>query len=141
MNFDLQEIKALATLMEPSGITEITIEDEGTSLLLKRATCQPASILQPIPTQQMIKKETTKDENITTINSPMAGTFYPAPRLDSEPFVKINSKVTPKTTVCIIDAMKVMNRIDADTTGTIVEILVEIGQAIEKGQPLFRVRK
>jgi acetyl-CoA carboxylase biotin carboxyl carrier protein len=78
--------------------------------------------------------------NLHEIASPMVGTFYRAPSPDSAPYVELGQKVTPDTVVCIIEAMKVMNEIKAETTGTIVEILVENGKSVEFGQPLFRVK-
>ncbi|MHC4455579.1 MAG: acetyl-CoA carboxylase biotin carboxyl carrier protein [Planctomycetota bacterium] len=70
----------------------------------------------------------------------MVGTFYAAPSPDSEPYVEIESQVSPQTVVCIIEAMKVLNEIKAETSGTIAEILVNNGQAIEYGQVLFKVK-
>jgi acetyl-CoA carboxylase biotin carboxyl carrier protein len=75
-----------------------------------------------------------------TITSPMVGTFYRAPAPDAEPYVQVGSRVTEKTIVCIVEAMKLMNEIEADCRGEIVEILAENGQLVEFGQPLFRVR-
>ena len=74
------------------------------------------------------------------IKSPIVGTFYATPSPDSEPYVDIGTEVSPQTVVCIIEAMKVMNEIKAETTGTIVKILVTNGQAVEYGQVLFKVR-
>jgi acetyl-CoA carboxylase biotin carboxyl carrier protein len=76
---------------------------------------------------------------LAEIESPMVGTFYATPSPESEPYVELGSHVEPQTVVCIIEAMKVMNEIKAETSGTIVEILVSNGQAIEYGQVLFRI--
>ncbi|MFB0525064.1 MAG: acetyl-CoA carboxylase biotin carboxyl carrier protein, partial [Phycisphaerae bacterium] len=82
----------------------------------------------------------TKEEELVEIKSPIVGTFYATPSPDSEPYVEVGSHVEPQTVVCIVEAMKVMNEIKAETRGTIVEILVTNGQAAEYGQVLFRVR-
>ena len=83
---------------------------------------------------------TAKREDLLEIKSPIVGTFYEAPSPDSEPYVEAGSRVDPQTVVCIIEAMKVMNEIKAEVSGTIVERTVKNGQAVEYGQVLFRVR-
>ena len=72
-----------------------------------------------------------------TLNAPMVGTFYRAPAPDAKPFVEVGQQIKEGETVCIIEAMKLMNEIEADASGTVVEILVENGQPVEYGQPLF----
>jgi len=79
-------------------------------------------------------------DNLHTITSPMVGTFYAAPSPTSPPYVQKGDKVTPKTIVCIVEAMKLMNEIEAEVSGEIVEVLVENGQLVEFGQPLFLVK-
>jgi len=79
-------------------------------------------------------------EDLVEIKSPIVGTFYVAPSPDSEPYVELGSAVKSQAVVCIIEAMKVMNEIKAETSGTIVEILVTNGQAVEYGQVLFKVK-
>lgn len=87
------------------------------------------------------KQETAADiANLHKITSPMVGTFYQAPSPDAEPFVKKGSVVTKDTVVCIIEAMKLFNEIEAEVNGEIVDILVEDGQLVEYGQPLFLVK-
>lgn len=78
--------------------------------------------------------------NVKEIPSPMVGTFYSASSPDSDPFVKVGAKIGPDSTVCIIEAMKVMNEIKADIAGEIVEVLVENGTPVQYGEPLFRVK-
>ena len=79
-------------------------------------------------------------EETVEIKSPMVGTFYEAPSPDSDPYVEPGAHVDPQTIVCIIEAMKVLNEIRAEISGTVVEKLVKNGQAVEYGQPLFRVK-
>ena len=87
-----------------------------------------------------IKNVKPGNYNLVAIKSPIVGTFYAKPSPDSEPFVEIGSNVGPQTVVCIIEAMKVMNEIKAETSGTIVESFVSDGQAVEYGQVLFKVK-
>ncbi|MCB1161419.1 MAG: acetyl-CoA carboxylase biotin carboxyl carrier protein [Candidatus Krumholzibacteriia bacterium] len=81
------------------------------------------------------------DGDLHVIKAPMVGTFYTAPNPDADPFVSEGSKVTPGTVLCIVEAMKLMNEIESDVSGVVREILVENGQAVEFGQPLFRVER
>lgn len=129
-DFDLQKIKELVALMKAHNLVEIEIMHGDDKVLLKRASRQIKAISEPVLEQQ----------HLEVIKSPTVGTFYAALGPDSEPYVEIGSEVTSQTTVCIIDVMKVMNEIKAETTGQIVEILAKTGQAIEYGQPLFKVR-
>ncbi|MFP7299315.1 acetyl-CoA carboxylase biotin carboxyl carrier protein [Neobacillus niacini] len=101
--------------------------------------------------QAAVTKETTEKEEITSKNigtetllkivSPMVGTFYMAPGVDAAPYVKIGDKVEKSTVVCIVEAMKLFNEIEAEMNGEIVEVLVENGQLVEYGQPLFLVKQ
>ena len=142
--------------MKRSELTEFEFEEEGFKLRLSRQSNNPSSpivqSIQPssppptsnteIATNTNSAKETkveSKDQEI--IKSPMVGTFYQAPSPDSPNFVEVGSKVGPDSVVCIIEAMKVMNEIQAEVKGTITEILVENGDSIEFGQPLFKFKK
>ncbi|TNE88970.1 MAG: acetyl-CoA carboxylase biotin carboxyl carrier protein, partial [Deltaproteobacteria bacterium] len=80
------------------------------------------------------------DPNLKTIESPMVGTFYRAPNPDADVFVKVGDSVSPGKVLCIVEAMKLMNEIESEVSGTIVEILVENGQPVQFGQPLFKIR-
>ncbi len=81
------------------------------------------------------------DEDLHKITSPIVGTFYSSPAPDKEPYVKEGSKVSADTIVCIVEAMKLMNEIQAEVSGEIVKVYVENGQPVEYGQPLFGIRK
>jgi acetyl-CoA carboxylase biotin carboxyl carrier protein len=89
------------------------------------------------PTQDI---STSADDGLIHINSPIVGTFYRAASPDSDPFADVGSAIEPQDVVCIIEAMKVMNEIKAEISGTITEVLVKNGQAVEYGQPLFKVK-
>jgi len=151
---DLQRIKELIKIMKENDLIEVEIKHNDDKILLKRAGQQPpTAVTIPIaaPPIQAAPKDTTaaqgpapqtqqEDENLVEIKSPIVGTYYAKPSPNSELYVEIGSAVEPQTVICIIEAMKVMNEIKAETTGTIAEILVTNGQAVEYGQVLFRVK-
>ncbi|MBN2909836.1 acetyl-CoA carboxylase biotin carboxyl carrier protein [Polycladomyces sp. WAk] len=100
---------------------------------------QPAAE-QPAPAKPEQKPAEEEDANLHKIVSPMVGTFYRAPAPDADPYVKEGDQVEENTVVCIVEAMKLMNEIEAEVRGTIVKVLVENGQLVEYGQPLFLVK-
>ena len=101
---------------------------------LAGAAPAPATVAQPEP-------PAPEEESLHIITSPIVGTFYRSPSPQAEPFVRLGSHVDPDSVVCIIEAMKLMNEIQAETTGEIAKIYVENGQPVEYGQPLFGVKK
>ena len=143
--------------MKRSELTEFEFEEDGFKLRLSRASSSPAApIIQSVapvnpaaapapaasaPAASATGEEKALDPNIETIKSPMVGTFYRAPSPDSANFTDIGKKVDVDSIVCIVEAMKVMNEIQAEVKGTITEILAEDGDAIEFGQPLFKYKK
>lgn len=146
---ELDEIKRLIALMNDNGLAELEIEEEGAKIRLVKEAARKTEVVavpahvSPVvaesgPVTQARKPDAVK-EGFQEITAPMVGTFYSAPSPDSEPFVEVGMKVTEETTICIIEAMKVMNEIHAEVAGTIVEVLVENGSPVEYGQPLFRV--
>lgn len=159
---DLKQIKQIIDLMKRSELTEFAVEEEGFKLKICRAANglpvvsgnygsnhpfvpaeAPAASTQAVaPSQAATKPVATKDEEgVTYVKSPMVGTFYRAASPDSKPFADTGGKVVENTVVCIIEAMKIMNEIQAETKGTIVEVLVENGQPVEYGQRLFKVKQ
>ena len=152
---DLKLIKQVIDLMKRSELAEFEFEEEGFKLRLSRESANaPGSIIQGVAPANLqqgspapaaadnSKAETPKeDPNVATIKSPMVGTFYSAASPDSSNFAEVGKKVSKDSIVCIIEAMKVMNEIQAEVSGTITEILVENGDAIEFGQPLFKYKK
>ncbi|HYP27935.1 MAG TPA: acetyl-CoA carboxylase biotin carboxyl carrier protein [Blastocatellia bacterium] len=103
----------------------------------RRSTDHPAAApAQPAPEREAIVPE----QSLHTIKSPIVGTFYRSPSPESEPFVKIGDSVEPDSVVCIIEAMKLMNEIQAEVTGEVVKVFVENGQPVEYGQPLFGIK-
>ena len=159
---DLKQIKLIIDLMKRSELTEFEVEEEGFKIKIKRGRGD-----QPIVNQQQsappfqqtaLPVDTTvrpaapalaaapaptaanDDAGFTFIKSPMVGTFYRSASPDSPPFADVNTKVEEKSVACIIEAMKIMNEIQAETKGTVVEVLVENGQPVEYGQRLFKVK-
>ncbi|MDP4096742.1 acetyl-CoA carboxylase biotin carboxyl carrier protein [Paenibacillus sp. P96] len=156
--FKLSEIKELIKLVDETSVQELEIENEGARLSIRKpgksevVTVQ-ASAAAPVyaaapqtivsapaaqPQTEAVAVEPTS--NLHKIVSPMVGTFYRAASPDAAPFVSAGDKVGEKTTVCIIEAMKLMNELEAEVKGEIVEVLVENGQLVEYGQPLFLVK-
>jgi acetyl-CoA carboxylase biotin carboxyl carrier protein len=155
---DLKEIKQIIDLMRRSDLTELEVEQEGLKLRICRGPSgnfTAATSSSPVPYQGYSESpapaapapgaqgggESQAGEGFAFIRSPMVGTFYRSAAPDVPPFIEVNAKVTENSVICIIEAMKVMNEIQAEVKGTIVEILVENGQPVEYGQPLFKVRK
>ncbi len=148
---DLQEVLKLLELMEAHGLDEVEVEQEGTRIRLKKScpVIAPTPVIvqaphvAPAPAAAAAAPVAApvEDKSLTRILSPMVGTFYRAASPDGEPFVSVGTAVGAEQVVCIIEAMKVMNEIKADTEGEIVEVLVENGESVEYGQPLFTVRR
>ncbi|WP_071460087.1 acetyl-CoA carboxylase biotin carboxyl carrier protein [Bacillus massilinigeriensis] len=163
----VQEIRELIKLIDQSTIDEFSYEVEGVKVKMKKGanmqtvqapvntvsveTVQPAAVQTPAPVQtpavavaapvQEQKKEEVKDTaNLHKITSPMVGTFYQSPTPDADAYVKAGSKVKKDSIVCIVEAMKLFNEIEAEIDGEIVEVLVKDGQLVEYGQPLFLVK-
>lgn len=160
--FKLNEIKELIKLVDQTSVQELEIENENSRLTIRKPNktesvivgsvpaapvvttqVQPvAAAPQPNPVSAEFKPAAEKPaDNVHTITSPMVGTFYSSSSPGAASFVRIGDKVKEKTVVCIVEAMKLMNEIEAEVKGEIVEILVENGQLVEYGQPLFLVKK
>ncbi|MEH7522172.1 acetyl-CoA carboxylase biotin carboxyl carrier protein [Bacillus sp. JJ1503] len=160
----VQEIRELIKLVDQSNIDEFVYEHEGSKIKMKKNTAeavvvQPAKIAvqevqvpQPVQTaavqqvpvetavQEPVKEAEANTKNLHKIVSPMVGTFYQSSSPDSDPYVKAGSKVSSDSIVCIVEAMKLFNEIEAEVNGEIVEVLVKDGQLVEYGQPLFLVK-
>lgn len=161
--FKVYELREIIKLIDQSGINEFELEHEGSKLILKKqslgqvvpvVTQAPASVQQAVPVSQpAVSTQPVESEkpaaeqapapvnsNLHPIKSPMVGTFYKAPAPDADPYVKVGDRVHENSVVCIVEAMKLFNEIEAEVKGEIVEILVENGQLVEYGQPLFLVK-
>jgi len=147
--FDLERLKELIEMMEAHGLTEISLRRGDEKWRLRRGPLESVQMVPqaahaaPLaPTAAVTKSESdaAPPDDTVQITSPTVGTFYTAPTPEDPAFVTVGSQVQPNTTVCIVEAMKVFNQIPAEVSGTIVEILVNNGDSVEFGQPLFRVR-
>ncbi|GIV55793.1 MAG: acetyl-CoA carboxylase biotin carboxyl carrier protein subunit [Candidatus Kapaibacterium sp.] len=155
---DLNYLRRLLKLFDESTLTELTIEEEGVTVRLARrlessnnaSVALPQVMVQPVapshpapitaPSHEPLPAAAPAPSAQThTIVSPIVGTFYRAPAPDAEPFVKVGDHVVPGQTLCIVEAMKLMNEIESDVSGTVVKILVENGQPVEYNQPLFEI--
>ncbi|MCC7407768.1 MAG: acetyl-CoA carboxylase biotin carboxyl carrier protein [Phycisphaeraceae bacterium] len=157
---DLKNIKAIIKLMIESDLTEVDLEGEGEKIKLKRGTGgqvmvqsppagayvpagQPATVpasSAPAAAPAVPASGNEGGAGLTPIASPMVGTFYAAASPDAPALAKVGAKVGPESVVCIIEAMKVFNEIKAELSGTIQKVLVQNGQTVEFGQPLFMVK-
>ncbi|MCF3941733.1 acetyl-CoA carboxylase biotin carboxyl carrier protein [Oceanobacillus alkalisoli] len=164
----VQEIREIIKLIDQSSITEFNYESNGTSVSLKKGSngaavgsetpqvTETAAVQiqrQSEPVQEQVvekqaevieEQQEVKVENNEydfEIVSPMVGTFYGAPSPEDDAYVAVGSIVQSNSIVCIVEAMKLFNEIEAEVSGEIVEILVENGELVEYGQPLFRVKK
>ncbi|MUV39676.1 Biotin carboxyl carrier protein of acetyl-CoA carboxylase [Lentibacillus sp. JNUCC-1] len=164
----VQEIRELIKLIDESSIDEFSYETNGTTISMKKSSGEQIVKAEPVPAVE--KRETavqqteapqtapvekpaevSQEEPVANtpsnavdydheIVSPMVGTFYSSPSPDSDVYVKVGSQVEKSSIVCIVEAMKLFNEIEAEANGEIVEILVENGELVEYGQPLFRVK-
>lgn len=147
---DIRKVKKLMELLEESGMSEIEIKEGEESVKISRYGNSPAPAQHPIqsfvqqqapvssaPTSQTASPNEQPQETGQSVTSPMVGTFYSAPSPTAKPFVSIGQKINQGDTVGIIEAMKIMNQIEADVGGKLVRILVENGEPVEYGQPLF----
>lgn len=149
--------------MKRSELTEFAVEEEGFKLKIRRganglpivttgrgsnapfpivdsAPPMPAAAA-PAPAALLVPTAAKDETGISYIKSPMVGTFYRAGSPESKPFADVGTKVDEKSVVCIIEAMKIMNEIQAEAKGTVVEVLVENGQPVEYGQRLFKIKQ
>lgn len=154
--FDLDKLKQLVEMMESHGLTEVNLRRGDEKWRLRRGPevvqvpqqyAMPAPMHAPAPAAAAPAAASAApaaapaaDAGLIDIKSPTVGTFYAAPSPGEPSFVSVGSVVTPETIVCLIEAMKVFNQIPAEVSGTITAILVKSGDAVEFGQPLFRVK-
>ncbi len=140
---DIERIKELLKSLENSSVEELEIDVEGLKLKVKfnreKKTTSYAPEVVEVPETPQQKEEPREEENYYVVESPMVGTFYRAPAPGAEPFVKEGDYVEKGQTLCIIEALKVMNEIESEVSGVVRKILVENGQPVEFGQPLFYI--
>ena len=149
--FDIRKIRRLAELMKEHELSEIDLRQGEARIQLRRGgeapsgpvAAQPAdSVAAAAPGAKATKAPAAvaaEGANLVVVKSPMVGTFYAASDPDSSPYVKAGDHVGPETTICVLEAMKVFNQIPAEISGKIVSVMVENGEPVEFGQPLFKV--
>jgi len=140
---ELEDLKNLIELLKETDITELQVEKDGTKIRIRREKF--FSSLE-IPTQKavsiqntIIKETEDETQRLITVTSPIVGTFYRSPSPDAQPFVEAGLRVKKGQVLCIIEAMKLMNEIESEVDGIIVKALVENGQPVEYGEPLFLI--
>ena len=147
MQFTLEELKNLFKTLEAGGVAEFEYQDEKFRIkvaLARAAQVAVAAIPAPArssPIAAAAPVARPVDDSIVAVTSPFVGTFYRAPSPDTPNFVEVGSVVRPGQTLCIVEAMKLMNEIETEIGGTIVDVLVENGKSVEYGQKLFTIRK
>jgi len=160
---DLKDIRQIIKIVETSNISEFELEEGGTKVKIVKnsgtsvmpvsdvhvvASPVPQPVVQPpvahtAPVQPIPVAEpaSSEAENTVEVHSPMVGTFYRAPSPDADPYVEVGQTVSVGQTLCIVEAMKLMNEIEAEISGKIVKILVDNAQPVEYNQPLFLIEK
>jgi acetyl-CoA carboxylase biotin carboxyl carrier protein len=167
---NMDELRELIGLLRDNGLAEFELEQEGFRVRLRRdvdfsaaaspghnspapvapparnvaaapAAAAAAAVTVPAHPGAHAESAASEDQNLHIIPSPIVGTFYRSASPNAEPFVKIGSRVSPDSVVCIIEAMKLMNEIQAETSGEVIKIYVENGQPVEYGQPLFGITR
>ena len=148
MKFETDYIEKLAKVLAETGLTEISLEDGEQAITLRKdvivtsapqaVVAAPAAVPAPVSAAPATEASAPAKKG-TPITSPMVGTFYKSPSPDADPFVSVGSTVKPGDVVCIVEAMKMMNEIESEISGKIVEVCVEDGQPVEFGQVLMYV--
>ncbi|CAH0242875.1 MULTISPECIES: acetyl-CoA carboxylase biotin carboxyl carrier protein [Priestia] len=149
---NVRELQEVVSLMNESGIQKLHIEHEGTKVVIDKAGIPlEDTAVTEVKTDEVKAAATEQapqdsmsvnpaDNNEKQILSPMVGTFYAKPEADADPFVQVGQTVERKDVVCVIEAMKLFNEVDAGIEGKVLEILVKDGDVVEFGQPLFTVK-
>ena len=145
---DLRELRDLLHLLDDEGVAEFEIEEEGMKLRIRKGAVSPAVAPAPAtvapatgPARPTAAVEPAPEEpGLSPVRSPMVGTFYRSPDPNSPPFVNVGDRVRIGQVLCIIEAMKLMNEIEAEVGGEIVKVHHENGQPVQYGEPLFSIR-
>ncbi len=157
MQLDFEQLQALLSAVRESDISELSLKGESFELLVKRGASAAAVVLPSVPTAVPVSQPVApvptplpappppavapgSGESLLEITSPMVGTFYRAPAPDEPPFINVGDRIRSGQTVCIIEAMKLMNELESEVSGEVVEILLQNGEPVEFNQPLIRIR-
>ena len=141
MKLNLDQLRELIQILEDSNLTEIEVQHDDDRIRLRR---EPSGVVAHAPapvaaTANAPQTTAPATDDGTYVTSPFVGTFYRSPSPDADSFVELGDTISPGQTLCIVEAMKLMNEIEAEIPGTIVEILVENGKPVEYGDRLFRI--
>jgi acetyl-CoA carboxylase biotin carboxyl carrier protein len=146
MKLDLDQLREIIRLLDESGLTEIEVEHDDDRIRVRREPAQVSAVMTAPPpahaapgSLQPSMEPQSEQEAAVYVTSPFVGTFYRAPSPQSDPFVDVGDVVTAGQVLCIVEAMKLMNEIEAEVEGKIAEILVEDGKPVEYGDRLFRI--
>ena len=150
MNFDIEYIEKLSKILKDNELTEISLENEDSAITIRKevvvapqaVSAAPAVMPSaPAPSVQAEAPAKAEVKKGTPVTSPMVGTFYSAPSPDAKPFVEVGSSVKKGDKLCIIEAMKLMNEIEAEVSGKVLEVCVQDGQPVEFGQVLMYIEE
>jgi acetyl-CoA carboxylase biotin carboxyl carrier protein len=145
MQLPLDQLQSLLKTLEEGGASEFEYEDDKLRLKVAMARGQAPLVSSvsaaPALTAAAAPRVEAADPSIVFVTSPFVGTFYKAPSPEADPFVAVNGPVKKGQTLCIIEAMKLMNEIEAEFAGTVLEVLVDSGKSVEFGQKLFKIKK
>ncbi|MDA8242483.1 MAG: acetyl-CoA carboxylase biotin carboxyl carrier protein [Nitrospiraceae bacterium] len=140
---ELDDLKGLIELLKETDITELLVEKDGTKVRIKREkmfSSVEIPLVKPVQVQETIIRETEEEtQRLITVTSPIVGTFYRSPSPDAPAFVDAGVRIRKGQVLCIIEAMKLMNEIESEADGILVKALVENGQPVEYGEPLFLI--
>lgn len=134
---DLRKLKKLIDLVEESGIAELEVTEGEEKVRITRVSSTPQAFAQPVAQMYAAPAAAPAADTQNAMKSPMVGTFYRSPSPGAKSFIEVGQSVNAGDTLCIIEAMKLMNEIEADRSGVVKAILVEDGQPVEYGEPLF----
>ncbi|HEY0468054.1 MAG TPA: acetyl-CoA carboxylase biotin carboxyl carrier protein [Polyangiaceae bacterium] len=143
MQLPLDQLQSLLKTLEEGGASEFEYEDDKVRLKVAMARGQAPIItsVSAAPAPAAAPRVEAADPNVVFVTSPFVGTFYRSPSPEADPFVAVNGSVKKGQTLCIIEAMKLMNEIEAEFAGTVLEVLVDSGKSVEFGQKLFKIKK
>lgn len=140
---DMNVVKEFIKLAKDEGVSELKVEDKNLKIAVSFSTssAQVTHSLPQAPMVTSIPAESPTSQKFHELKSPFVGTFYSSSSPDKAPYVKVGDKVSKGQTLCILEAMKIMNEIEADVSGEIVEVCVDNESLVEFGQPLFKIKK
>jgi acetyl-CoA carboxylase biotin carboxyl carrier protein len=151
MNIDLKQLRSLLRTLAEGDVSEFEFEDEHVRVKLTRGDIARAAYAAPVavvsssiappPLPDIAGAAPAMEANVAYVTSPFVGTFYRSASPDTPPFVEVGAAIREGQTLCIVEAMKLMNEIEADASGILLEILAENGKPVEFGQKLFKIRK